>query len=76
MTTVTPTEPYISNPIVDGGLIDDIMTAIGLITDFDITNEYSFLYTLFGVSLSLIFILVFVVLILRCFSALFKGARL
>lgn len=64
------------NPIVDGGLIDEIMTALGLVTDFDITNEFSFLYSLFGVSLSLIFIVLFVVLLLRCLSSLFKGARL
>lgn len=64
------------NPIVDGGLIDEIMTALGLATDFDITNEFSFLYSLFGVSLSLIFIVLFVVLLLRCLSSLFKGARL
>lgn len=73
---VTPTDPYISNPIIDGGLIDDIMTAIGLLTDFDITNVYSFLYALFGISLSIIFVVVFVILLLRCVSSLFKGARL
>ncbi len=73
---VTPTDPYIPNPIIDGGLIDDIMTAIGLLTDFDITNVYSFLYALFGISLSIIFVVVFVILLLRCVSSLFKGARL
>lgn len=73
---VTPTDPYMPNPIIDGGLIDDIMTAIGLLTDFDITNVYSFLYALFGISLSIIFVVVFVVLLLRCVSSLFKGARL
>lgn len=73
---MTPTEPYMSNPIIDGGLIDDIMTAIGLITDFDITNVYSFLYLTLCISLSIIFIVVFVVLLLRCMSSLFKGARL
>lgn len=66
----------IFNPIVDGGLIDDIMTAFGLITDFDITSDYHFLYMVLGVSLSLIFIVLFVVLLLRCMSAMFKGARL
>lgn len=69
------TSPF-PNPIIDGGLIDDIMTALGLITDYDITNEFSFLYSLFGVSLSLIFIVLFVVLLLRCLSSIFKGARL
>lgn len=73
---VTPTDPYMTNPIIDGGLIDDIMTAIGLLTDFDITNVYSFLYALFGISLSIIFVVVFVILLLRCVSSLFKGARL
>lgn len=73
---VTPTDPYMPNPIIDGGLIDDIMTAIGLLTDFDITNVYSFLYALFGISLSIIFVVVFVILLLRCVSSLFKGARL
>ena len=73
---VTPTDPYIPNPIIDGGLIDDIMTAIGLLTDFDITNVYSFLYALFGISLSIIFVVVFVVLLLRCVSSLFRGVRL
>lgn len=67
---------YVFNPIVDGGLIDDILTAIGLVTDFDVTNDYGFLYALFCISLSLIFVVIFIVLLLRCFSSLVKGARL
>lgn len=58
---VTPTDPYMPNPIIDGGLIDDIMTAIGLLTDFDITNVYSFcmLYLVYRYQLYLLLSLLF-----------------
>jgi|GEM_PF-4833965 len=63
------------NFIIDGGLIDTILTAIGLSSDISITDDYSFLYNIFAVGLAIVFIVIFVVLLFRCISSLFKGAR-
>lgn len=65
-----------SDLIVDGGLIDTILTALGLSSDVVIVDDYTFFYLLFSIVLALVFVLYFVVLLFRCLSSLFKGFRL
>lgn len=65
-----------SDLIVDGGLIDTILTALGLSSDVVIVDDYTFFYLLFSIVLALVFVLYFVVLLFRCLSSLFKGCRL
>lgn len=62
--------------IVDGGFIYDILTALGINTDFDMSNDYGFVFSLFCISISVVFIVLFVVILFRCISSLFKGARI
>ena len=62
--------------IIDGGLIDIIITALGLSSDVSITNEYTFLYTLFAVCLALVFVVYFIVLMFRAVASMFKASRL
>ncbi len=62
--------------IVDGGLIDTILTALGLSSNVTITDDYTFFYSLFAVSLALIFVVYFIVLLFRSLSSMFKSSRL
>lgn len=61
--------------IDNGGLVDIILRALGLSSEISIVDEYSFFYNLFAVSLALIFVILFVVILFRCLSSLFKSAR-
>lgn len=62
--------------IVDGGLIDTILTALGLSSDVIVTNDYSFFYSLFAISLALIFVVYFIVLFFRSLASMLKSSRL
>ena len=62
--------------IIDGGLIDTILTALGLSSNITITNDYTFFYALFAVGLALVFVVYFIVLLFRAFSSIFKASRL
>lgn len=64
------------NIIIEGGLIDTILTALGLSSNITITDDYAFFYTLFAVVLALVFVVYFIVLLFRSFSSIFKASRL
>lgn len=64
------------NIIIDGGLIDTILTALGLSSDFIISDDYTFFYSLFAICLSLVFVVYFIVLLFRSLSSMFKSGRL
>lgn len=61
--------------IDNNGLVDIILRALGLSSDVSIVDDYSFFYNLFAVALALIFVVLFVVILFRCISSLFKSAR-
>lgn len=62
--------------IVDNGLIDTILTALGLSSDVVVVDDYTFFYSLFSIIIALVFVLYFVVLLLRCLSSFAKGCKL
>ena len=64
------------NPILDNGLIHDILVALGLATDFEITDTYTFLYAIVGIIVAVVFIVVFLKILFRAFSSIFKGVGL
>ena len=64
------------NPILDSGLIHDILVALGLVTDFEITDTYTFLYAVLVILIAIIFIVAFVRILFRAFSSIFKGVGL
>lgn len=64
------------NPILDNGLIHDILVALGLATDFDITDTYTFLYAIVDILVAVVFIVAFLRILFRAFSSLFKGVGL
>ena len=64
------------NPILDNGLIHDILVALGLATDFEITDTYTFLYAILIILVAVIFIVAFVRILFRAFSSIFKGVGL
>lgn len=64
------------NPILDNGLIHDILVALGLATDFDITDTYTFLYVIVDILVAVVFIVAFLRILFRAFSSLFKGVGL
>lgn len=62
--------------IVDGGLIDTILTALGLSSNVTITDDYTFFYSLFAICLTLVFVVYFIVLMFRAVASMFKAGRL
>lgn len=61
--------------IVDGGLIDTILTSFGLCSDVPVTDDYTFFYNLFVIGLVIVFVVFFCVVFFRCFASIFKSAR-
>lgn len=64
------------NPILDNGLIHDILVALGLVTDFEVTDTYTFLYSVFIILVAVVFIVAFLRILFRSFTSLFKGVGL
>lgn len=65
-----------SDLILDGGLVDIILTSLGLSSDVVIIDDYTFFYSLFAIVLALVFVIYIIVLIFRCVSSIFKSSRL
>lgn len=65
-----------SDLILDGGLVDIILTSLGLSSDVVITDDYTFFYSLFAIVLALVFVIYIIVMIFRCVSSIFKSCRL
>ena len=64
------------NPLSEHGFIYDILVALGLVVDFEITDSYTFLYSIFIILIAVIFIVILLRVLFRCLSSLFKGAGL
>lgn len=64
------------NPIVDGGLIYDILAALGLVADFEITDTYTFLYSIVAILIVVIFLVVFLRVLFKCIASLFRSVGL
>lgn len=65
-----------SDLILDGGLVDIILTSLGLSSDVVIIDDYTFFYSLFAIVLALVFVIYIIVMIFRCVSSIFKSCRL
>lgn len=71
---ITPTTA--PNILLPNGFLFKVLEALGITLDFTVDSPISmFLYGL-GFTAALIFIVCFIVVLFRCLSSLFRGARL
>ena len=64
------------NPFLDNSFIRDILSALGLFLDFEVSDTYSLIYSIFLIIVALVFVVLFLRFLFRAFASIFKSVGL
>lgn len=64
------------NPFLDNGFLRDILSALGLFLDFDVSDTYTLIYSIFLIIVALVFVVLFLRFLFRAFASIFKSVGL
>ena len=63
-------------PFLDNGFLRDILSALGLFLDFDVSDTYTLIYSIFLIIVALVFVVLFLRFLFRAFASIFKSVGL
>jgi len=64
------------NPFLDNSFIRDILSALGLFLDFEVSDTYTLIYSIFLIIVALVFVVLFLRFLFRAFASIFKSVGL
>ena len=64
------------NPFLDNGFLRDILSALGLFLDFEVSDTYTLIYSIFLIIVALVFVVLFLMFLFRAFASIFKSVGL
>ena len=64
------------NPFLDNGFLRDILSALGLFLDFEVSDTYTLIYSIFLIIVALVFVVLSLRFLFRAFASIFKSVGL
>ena len=64
------------NPFLDNSFIRDILSSLGLFLDFEVSDTYTLIYSIFLIIVALVFVVLFLRFLFRAFASIFKSVGL
>lgn len=64
------------NPFLENGFFRDILTVLGLFLDFEVSDTYTLIYSIFLIIIALVFVVLFLRFLFRALSSIFKSVGL
>ena len=64
------------NPFLENGFFRDILTVLGLFLDFEVSDTYTLIYSIFLIIIALVFVVLFLRFLFRAFASIFKRVGL
>lgn len=64
------------NPFLENGFFRDILTVLGLFLDFEVSDTYTLIYSIFLIIVALVFVVLFLRFLFRAFASIFKSVGL
>ena len=64
------------SPFLDNGFFRDILTVLGLFLDFEVSDTYTLIYSIFLIIVALVFVVLFLRFLFRALASVFKSVGL